>query len=86
MTRIYNDGKSPSFSSFTKYMVKEPGYVSPERKKELWDRMVFCNYLQCFRPDSDTPSYEQNMQLYDDCLPAFKALLQELRYYTSEGI
>lgn len=33
-TYIYNDGKSPSFSAFTKYLLKEPGYVSPERKKE----------------------------------------------------
>lgn len=76
-TYIYNDGKSPSFSAFTKYLLKEPGYVSPERKLELWDKLCFCNYLQCFRPNSNTPSYENYRQLYDDCLPAFKALLRE---------
>lgn len=77
-TYIYNDGKSPSFSAFTKYLLKEPGYVSPERKKELWDRLAFCNYLQSFRPDSNTPSYSGNQELYDNCLPAFKAILREL--------
>ena len=77
-TYIYNDGKSPSFSAFTKYLLKEPGYVSPERKKELWDRLAFCNYLQSFRPDSNTPSYSGNQELYDNCLPAFKAVLREL--------
>ena len=63
-TYIYNDGKSPSFSAFTKYLLKEPGYVSPERKKELWDHLAFCNYLQSFRPDSNTPSYSGNQELY----------------------
>jgi len=77
-TYIYNDGKSPSFSAFTKYLLKEPGYVSPERKKELWDRLAFCNYLQSFRPDSNTPSYSGNQELYDNCLPAFKTILREL--------
>lgn len=73
-TYIYNDGKSPSFSAFTKYLLKEPGYVSPERKKELWDHLAFCNYLQCFRPDSNTPSYSDHQELYDNCLPTNSAV------------
>lgn len=74
-TYIYKDGKSPAFSSFTKYLLKERDNVTFERREELWAHLGFYNFMQCFRPDSATPSYAAAPELYDSALPAFRQLL-----------
>lgn len=78
-TYIYKDGKSPAFSSFTKYMLHERDNVTFERREELWAHLGFYNFMQCFRPDSATPSYAAAPHLYDSALPAFRQLLTTYR-------
>ena len=77
-TYIDNDGKSPSFSAFTKYMYRDGGFIDEARRTDFWDHVAFCNYLQCFRPDEDTPSYETAKTLYDDCFSPFLTVLKKL--------
>ncbi len=78
-TYIYKDGKSPAFSSFTKYLLHERDNVTFERREELWAHLGFYNFMQCFRPDSATPPYAAAPHLYDTALPAFRQLLREYR-------
>lgn len=78
-TYIYKDGKSPAFSSFTKYLLGERGNVSQERRAALWEHLAFYNFMQCFRPDSDTPAFAEAPEIYEGSLPAFRQLLAELQ-------
>jgi hypothetical protein len=76
---IENAANYPAYSSFTKYMLGERGFVSVERRAEFWERVVFCNYLQHYLPDSDTPTYGENQLLFDADIEAFKQMLQDIK-------
>lgn len=73
---IENEAKSPSFSMLTGYLLREKGFISIERRAELWSHLGFYNFIQHFQPDADTPSHSDNMQLYKDSLPAFREMLR----------
>ncbi len=89
---IENAANYPAYSSFTKYMLGERGFVSVERRAEFWERVVFCNYLQHYLPDSDTPMYGENKLLFDADVAAFKQMLHviepapQLIYVWSESV
>ena len=72
---IENESKSPSFSMLTSFLLQEKGFVSMERRQELWDHLGFYNFFQHFQPDADTPSPEDNPQLFRDGLGAFREML-----------
>ena len=72
---IENDAKSPSFSMLTNFLLQEKGFVSMDRRQELWDHLGFYNFFQHFQPDADTPSSEDNPQLFRDGLAAFREML-----------
>ncbi len=72
---IENEAKSPSFSMLTSFLLQEKGFVSIERRQELWDHLGFYNFFQHFQPDADTPSPDDNPQLSRDGLAAFRELL-----------
>ena len=73
---IENEAKSPSFSMITNYLLHEKGFISVDRRRELWEHLGFCNFLQHFMPDADTPSHNDKLQLYKDSLPAFREMLR----------
>lgn len=73
---IENEAKSPSFSMLTNYLLHEKGFISVDRRRELWEHLGFCNFLQHFMPDADTPSHNDKLQLYKDSLPAFREMLR----------
>ncbi len=72
---IENEAKSPSFPMLTSFLLQEKGFVSIERRQELWDHLGFYNFFQHFQPDADTPSPDDNLQLFRDGLAAFRELL-----------
>ncbi len=72
---IENEAKSPSFSMLTSFLLQEKGFVSMEKRQELWDHLGFYNFFQHFQPDADTPSPDDNPQLFRDGLAAFRELL-----------
>lgn len=72
---IENEAKSPSFSMLTNYLLHEKGFISIERRNDLWKHLGFYNFCQHFQQDADTPSYDENSQLYKESLPAFREML-----------
>lgn len=72
---IENEAKSPSFSMLTNYLLREKGFISVERRMELWEHLGFYNFLQHFQSDANTPTYNDNPQLYKESLPAFREML-----------
>lgn len=72
---IGNEAKSPSFSMLTSFLLQEKGFVSIERRQDLWDHLGFYNFLQHFVPNADTPSPADNPSLYRDGLAAFREML-----------
>lgn len=74
---IENEAKSPSFSILTSFLLQEKGFVSIERRQELWDHLGFYNFFPHFQPDSDTPSPDDNPQLFRDGLGAFRQMLSK---------
>ena len=73
---IENEAKSPSFSMLTNYLLHEKGFISVDRRRELWEHLGSCNFLHHFMPDADTPSHNDKLQLYKDSLPAFREMLR----------
>ncbi len=72
---IENEAKSPSFSMVTSFLLQEKGFVSIERRQELWDHLGFYNFFQHFQSDADTPSPEEHSLLFRDGLGAFREML-----------
>lgn len=72
---IENEAKSPSFSMLTSFLLQEKGFISMDRRQELWDYLGFYNYFQHFQPEADTPSPDGNPQLFRDGLGAFREML-----------
>lgn len=69
----------PAYSAFTKYILEEKGFVSPEKREYFWERVVFCNFLQHYLPNGNTPTYEEESELYDADIDAFKEMLHDVQ-------
>lgn len=72
---IENEAKSASFSMLTGFLLQEKGFVSMDRRQELWDHLGFFNFFQHFQPDAGTPSPDDNAQLFRDGLGAYREML-----------
>lgn len=73
---IDGDAPYPSYKLFTYYMLKCAGDLSSEKKRELWDHVVFTNFLQFFHDDKDAlPSLPV---LYEEAYPAFREIVEKL--------
>lgn len=72
---IENEAKSPSCSMLTSFLLQEKGFVSMDKRQELWDHLGFYNFFQHFQPDTDTPSPDDNPQLFRDGLAAFREMI-----------
>lgn len=74
---IENEAKSPSFSMLTSYLLHEKGYISVEKRMELWEHLGFYNFFQHFQPDANTPNFTDNPELYKEALPTFREMLTD---------
>ncbi len=69
----------PTYSSITKYLLRTNRHVVQASRRELWDSIAYTNFLQNFSGEYDTLSYALAPELFDSQLPAFAAVLKELR-------
>ena len=68
-----------AYHLITMYLLKVTDYISEEQKRDFWEKVAFYNFNQHYLPNGFSPSYEENMTLYESDYPAFEALLQELQ-------
>lgn len=72
--------KYPTYSSITKYLWNTNRHLPEEKKRKLWERIAFTNFLQNYRGDYDYLTYDKtHKELFDSQIPAFKAVLDELQ-------
>lgn len=72
---IENEAKSPSFSMLTSVLLHVKGYISVEKRMELWEHLGFYSFFQHFQPDANTPNFTDNPELYKEALPTFREML-----------
>ena len=75
---IGDEANYPTYSAFTKFMVKKKGYLSREDRANFWEHVVFYNFLQHYLPNGDTPAYVGHEQIYDAAISAFLEMLESL--------
>ena len=68
-----------SYGYITKYFYKTNKSVSEELKREFWDSIAFTNFLQNMHMSYNTLEYEGNKLMFDNNIPAFEQLLNELQ-------
>lgn len=68
-----------SYGYITKYFYKTNKSVSEELKREFWDSIAFTNFLQNMHMSYNTLEYEGNKLMFDNNIPAFMRLLDELQ-------
>ena len=69
-----------SYGYITKYFYKTNKSVSEELKREFWDSIAFTNFLQNMQMTYMTLEYdEKNKLMFDNNIPAFEQLLNELQ-------
>ena len=69
-----------SYGYITKYFYKTNKSVSEELKREFWDSIAFTNFLQNMQMTYMTLEYdEKNKVMFDNNIPAFEQLLNELQ-------
>lgn len=68
-----------SYGYITKYFYKTNKSVSEELKREFWDSIAFTNFLQNMHMSYTTLEYKKNKKMFNNNIPAFKTLLDELQ-------
>jgi hypothetical protein len=68
-----------SYGYITKYFYKTNKSVSEELKREFWDSIAFTNFLQNMHMSYNTLEYKDNKDMFDNNIPAFVTLLDELQ-------
>jgi hypothetical protein len=68
-----------SYGYITKYFYKTNKSVSEELKREFWDSIAFTNFLQNMHMSYQTLEYKENKDMFDNNIPAFMTLLNELQ-------
>ena len=68
-----------SYGYITKYFYKTNRSVSEELKREFWDSVAFTNFLQNMHMSYQTLEYKENKDMFDNNIPAFMTLLNELQ-------
>ena len=68
-----------SYGYITKYFYKTNKSVSEELKREFWDSIAFTNFLQNMHMSYNTLEYKDNKDMFDNNIPAFVTLLEELQ-------
>ena len=68
-----------SYGYITKYFYKTNKTVPEAQKREFWDSIAFTNFLQNMHMSYTTLEYEKNKEMFDNNIPAFKTLLDELQ-------
>ncbi|MBP9990591.1 MAG: hypothetical protein KBT45_04080 [Bacteroidales bacterium] len=69
----------PTYSTFTKFLLGRKAPLTIEEKIDFWDHLAFANLLQCFVPQKVTPSYAECPELYDQAIPDFVQILDQLK-------
>ena len=68
-----------SYGYITKYFYKTNKTVPEAQKREFWDSIAFTNFLQNMHMSYTTLEYEKNKEMFNNNIPAFKTLLNELQ-------
>lgn len=68
-----------SYGYITKYFYKTNKSVSEELKREFWDSVAFTNFLQNMHMSYQTLEYKKNKKMFNNNIPAFMTLLDELQ-------
>jgi hypothetical protein len=68
-----------SYGYITKYFYKTNKSVSEELKREFWDSVAFTNFLQNMHMSYQTLEYKKNKKMFNNNIPAFMTLLNELQ-------
>ena len=68
-----------SYGYITKYFYKTNKTVPEAQKREFWDSIAFTNFLQNMHMSYKTLEYEENKEMFNNNIPAFKTLLDELQ-------
>lgn len=69
-----------SYSYITKYFFRTNKSVPEDKKREFWDSIAFTNFLQNMQMTYKTLEYdEKNKVMFDNNIPAFEQLLNELQ-------
>lgn len=68
-----------SYGYITKYFYKTNKTVPKAQKREFWDSIAFTNFLQNMHMSYTTLEYKKNKKMFNNNIPAFKTLLDELQ-------
>ena len=69
-----------SYSYITKYFFRTNKSVPEDKKRDFWDSIAFTNFLQNMQMTYMTLEYdEKNKVMFDNNIPAFEQLLNELQ-------
>jgi hypothetical protein len=68
-----------SYGYITKYFYKTNKTVPETQKREFWDSIAFTNFLQNMHMSYQTLEYKENKDMFDNNIPAFMTLLDELQ-------
>ena len=69
-----------SYSYITKYFFRTNKSVPEDKKRDFWDSIAFTNFLQNMQMTYMTLEYdEKNKLMFDNNIPAFEQLLNELQ-------
>lgn len=68
-----------SYGYITKYFYKTNKTVPEAQKREFWDSIAFTNFLQNMHMSYTTLEYKKNKKMFNNNIPAFMTLLDELQ-------
>lgn len=68
-----------SYSYITKYFFRTNKSVPEDKKRDFWDSIAFTNFLQNMHMSYTTLEYEKNKEMFNNNIPAFMTLLDELQ-------
>ena len=68
-----------SYSYITKYFFRTNKSVPEDKKRDFWDSIAFTNFLQNMHMSYNTLEYEGNKLMFNNNIPAFMRLLDELQ-------
>lgn len=68
-----------SYSYITKYFFRTNKSVPEDKKRDFWDSIAFTNFLQNMHMSYTTLEYKKNKKIFNNNIPAFMTLLDELQ-------
>ena len=67
-----------AYDNFVRRVIEAKGYINLDIRREFWNRLAFYNFFQFFLPQTNTPYYWKNEDLFKKQFPPFESVVEKL--------